>query len=118
MCIRDSAAGVRALLAAGAGVNERGEHGATALHFACWRGADALVAPLLARGADATVEDATFKATPAGWLLHGARFCQEPRGDYAAALRALLAAGVAVVTHDPTGRPEVDAILRARGLLT
>jgi len=112
------AAGVRALLAAGAGVNERGEHGATALHFACWRGADALVAPLLARGADTTVEDTTFKATPAGWLLHGARFCQEPRGDYAAALRALLAAGVAVVTHDPTGRPEVDAILRARGLLT
>ena len=33
-------AGVGALLAAGIGVDERGEHGATALHFACWNGAD------------------------------------------------------------------------------
>jgi ankyrin repeat protein len=111
------AAGVRALLAAGAGVNERGELGATPLHYVCWRGADALVAPLLARGADTTIEDATFKGTPPGWLLHGARYCQEPRGDYASALRALLAAGVPVTPREPTGRPEVDAILRERGLL-
>ena len=75
------------------------------------------MAPLLARGADATIEDATFKGTPPGWLLHGARFCEEPRGDYAAALQALLAASVAVTANEPTGRPEVDAALRERGLL-
>jgi ankyrin repeat protein len=114
---RSHAAGVRALLAAGAGVGERGEHGATALHFACWNGADALVAELLARGADTTIEDHTFRATPAGWLLHGAQFCPEPRGDYAAALRALMAAGAPVQAEAPTGRAEVDAILRERGLL-
>ena len=105
------------LLAAGVGVHEQGELGATALHYACWRGHDALVAPLLARGADTTRIDRTFRATPPGWLIHGARFCDAPRGDYAAALRALLDAGATVAADEPTGRPEVDAILRERGVL-
>jgi ankyrin repeat protein len=110
-------AGVGALLAAGIGVDERGEHGATALHFACWNGVDTLVDLLLARGADTRIADRMFNAAPAGWLLHGAQFCPEPRGDYAAALRALIAADVPIVADEPTGRPEVDAILRQRGLL-
>ena len=111
-------AGVGALLAAGIGIDERGEHGATALHFACWNGADTMVEVLLARGADTRIADRTFHAAPGGWLLHGAEFCSEPRGDYAAALRALLAADAPIVVHEPTGRPEVDAILRERNLLT
>ena len=112
------AAGVKGLLAGGIGVQERGEHGATALHFAAWRGADALVALLLGRGAETRVEDRTFHATPGGWLQHGAQFCEAPRGDYAAALRAFLDAGAFVpVAHAPTGRADVDAILRERGLL-
>jgi ankyrin repeat protein len=111
-------AAVLGLLAAGVGVEATGEHGATALHFACWRGHDALVAPLLAHGADTTRLDRTFRATPPGWLIHGARFCDAPRGDYAAALRALLDAGATVTALEPTGRPEVDAILRERGLLS
>ena len=108
---------VLGLLDAGVAVDATAEHGATALHFACWRGHDALVAPLLARGADTTRVDRTFRATPPGWLIHGARFCDAPRGDYAAALRALLDAGAAITADDPTGRAEVDAILRDRGLL-
>jgi hypothetical protein len=110
-------AGVTALLAAGIGVDERGEHGATALHFACWNGADDMVEVLLARGADTRIADRMFNAAPGGWLLHGAQFCSEPRGDYAAALRALLAADAPVVADQPTGRAEVDAILHQRGLL-
>ena len=62
--------------------------------------------------------DRTFRATPPGWLIHGARFCDEPRGDYAAALRALFDAGATVTADEPTGRPEVDAILRERGVLS
>jgi len=109
---------VLGLVAAGVGVGETGEHGATALHFACWRGHDALVAPLLARGASTTALDRTFRATPPGWLIHGARFCEAPRGDYAVSLRALFDAGAAVTADGPTGRPEVDAILRERGVLS
>jgi ankyrin repeat protein len=110
-------AAVLGLLAAGVGIEATGEHGATALHFACWRGHDALVVPLLALGADTTRQDRTFRATPPGWLIHGARFCDAPRGDYAAALRALVDAGATVTADGPTGRPEVDAILRERNLL-
>jgi ankyrin repeat protein len=110
-------AAVLGLLAAGIGPEATGEHGATALHFACWRGDDALVAPLLARGADTTRQDRTFRATPPGWLIHGARYCDAPRGDYAAALRALVDAGATVTADEPTGRPEVDAVLRERGVL-
>jgi len=106
------------LLAAGVGVEATGEHGATALHFACWRGHDALVLPLLARGASTTALDRTFRATPPGWLVHGARFCDAPRGDYAVALRALIDAGATVTADAPTGRAEVDAILRGRGVLS
>ncbi len=112
------AAAALGLLAAAVGVEATGEHGATALHFACWRGHDALVMPLLARGAPTTVLDRTFRATPPGWLIHGARFCDEPRGDYAVALRALFDAGATVTADRPTGRPEVDAILRERGVLS
>lgn len=105
------------LLAAGVGLEATGEHGATALHFACWRGHDALLAPLLARGADTTRRDRTFRATPPDWLIHGARFCDAPRGDYAAALRTLADAGATITADEPTGRAEVDAILRERRVL-
>jgi hypothetical protein len=111
-------AAVLGLLDAGVDVAATGEHGATALHFACWRGHDALVAPLLARGADTTRPDRTFRAPPPGWLIHGARFCDAPRGDYATALRALFDAGATVAADGPTGRAEVDAILRERGVLS
>jgi hypothetical protein len=106
------------LLAAGVDVEATGEHGATALHFACWRGHHALVVPLLALGASTMGLDRTFRATPPGWLIHGARFCDQPRGDYAVALRALFDAGAAVTADGPTGRAEVDAILRERGVLS
>jgi ankyrin repeat protein len=108
---------VERLLAAGVGVGERGEHGATALHFACWNGADAIVARLVEHGADLTLRDRTFHAPPAGWLVHGAAYCPDPQGDYAAALRILLDAGAPLAVEAPTGRPGVDALLRERGLL-
>lgn len=109
---------VRALLAAGMRVDARGEMGATALHWACWKGYADLVELLLAHGASLTMEDQQFHGTPAGWFAHGVRNCGEGAGDYPAIARLLIAAGAAIPNADlPTGNSEVDAVLREHGLI-
>ena len=113
-----STGAVRALLAAGVPVNSRGEHGATALHWACWKGYADLVRLLLDRGSSLTAEDEQFHGTPAGWFGHGTQNCAGHGGDYAEVARALIAAGAKIPAADmPTGRPEVDAVLREHGLI-
>ncbi len=72
---------VRVLLAAGVPVDARGEHGGTALHWACWKGYADLVEILLKNGASLTIEDHAFHAPPSGWLEHGRENCGE--GNYA-----------------------------------
>ena len=59
-------AAVRALLDAGVPVDTRGDMGATALHWACWKGYADLVELLLASGASLTIEDQKFQGTPPG----------------------------------------------------
>jgi len=86
---------VRALLAAGIPVDARGELGATALHWACWKGYADLVKLLIDQGASATIEDAQFHGTPPGWFGHGSQNCAEGNGDY----------------------PQVERLLRQRGLI-
>ena len=109
---------VRALLAAGVPVNARGGGGATALHWACWKGYGDLAKLLLDRGASLTVEDDQFHGTPPGWFGHGAQNCDEAGSDYAEVARVLIAAGAKIPAVDmPTGRPEVDAVLRENGLI-
>jgi hypothetical protein len=83
---------VRALLAAGVPVDARGEHGGTALHWACWKGYADVVKLLLEHGASLTIEDHAFHAPPGGWLDHGRDNCPERGGDYAGAARLLDAA--------------------------
>jgi len=60
---------VALLLEHGAGVNET-DGRATALHEAAFRGDAGLVELLLAAGADASLRDGAFDATPAGWAEH------------------------------------------------
>jgi len=109
---------VRVLLAAGVPVNARGGHGATALHWACWKGYGDLAKLLLDHGASLTVEDDQFHGTPPGWFGHGAQNCSEEGGDYAEVARVLIAAGAKIPAVDiPTGRPEVDAVLREHRLI-
>lgn len=110
--------GVRGLLAAGTPIDARGELGATALHWACWKGYADLVELLLERGASLTIEDERFHGTPPGWFGHGVRNCGEPGGDYAGVARLLIAAKATIPSVDlPTGRAEVDAVLREHGLI-
>ncbi len=81
------------LLAAGAPVDTRGEHGGTALHWACWKGYPDLVKLLLEHGASLTIEDESFHAPPAGWLDHGRRNCGDGDGGYSAVEELLRTAG-------------------------
>jgi ankyrin repeat protein len=109
---------VRALLAAGVPVDARGDMGATALHWACWKGYADLVKLLLEGGASMTIEDQQFQGTPPGWFGHGVQNCNEGAGDYAEVARLLIAAGATIPRVDlPTGKADVDAVLRERGLI-
>jgi hypothetical protein len=47
--------------------NLRDDEGATPLHHAAWAGNLELIARLLAAGADPTITDLRFGATPLGW---------------------------------------------------
>jgi hypothetical protein len=105
-------AAVRALLAVGLPVDARDGGGATALHWACWKGYADLVKLLLDHGASLTIEDNQFHAPPPGWFDRGLRFCGEGGGDYPRVARLLLAACAALTA---TGNADVDAILRQYG---
>jgi ankyrin repeat protein len=111
-------AAVRVLLAAGLPVDARGDLGGTALHWACWKGYADIVEILLAHGSSLTIEDEQFHGTPPGWFGHGVHNCNEPGGDYAQVARLLIATGATIPTVDlPTGRSDVDAVLREHGLI-
>jgi ankyrin repeat protein len=86
---------VRALLAAGIPIDARGELGATALHWACWKGYADLVKLLIDQGASTIIEDTQYHGTPAGWFGHGSQNCTDRDGDY----------------------PQVERLLREKGLI-
>jgi len=109
---------VRALLAAGLPVDARGEHGGTALHWACWKGYADLVKLLIDHHARLDINDEAFHATPAGWLHHGTRNCGELNGDYPEVARLLIAADAPMKDcNTPTGNAGVDAVLREHKLI-
>jgi ankyrin repeat protein len=111
-------AAVRGLLAAGLPVDARGEHGGTALHWACWKGYADLVKLLLEHHASLDIKDQSFQAPPSGWLHHGTQNCGEPGGDYAQVARLLIGAGDRMEgCNTPTGNPDVDAVLREYKLI-
>ncbi len=111
-------AAVRALLAAGLPIDARGQHGGTALHWACWKGYADLVKLLIDHGASLDIKDDSFHAPPAGWMHHGTRNCGEPGGDYAEITRLLIAAGAPMEgCNTPTANQEVDAVLRVHKLI-
>ena len=111
-------AAVRVLLSAGIPINARGELGATALHWACWKGYAELAQVLLEHGASLTEEDGQFHGTPAGWFEHGVGNCHEGGGDYAEVARLLITTGAVIPKFRiPTGRADVDTVLREHKLL-
>jgi hypothetical protein len=104
LTISHRALAVRALLACGAPVDTRGQAGATAMHWACWKGYADIVELLLTHGASLTIEDPQFHATPPGWFGHGMQNCGEAGGDYPQVARLLIAAGATMPNVALPGR--------------
>jgi ankyrin repeat protein len=108
---------VRALLDAGMPIDSQGDSGETALHWACWKGYADLAKLLVERGAPLNVKDKLYHATPPGWFAHGARNNGQD-GNYEEIARILIAARANFPDVDlPTGREDVDAILRKAGVI-
>jgi hypothetical protein len=76
-----------------------------------------MVRLLLQRDPPIGVRDATYNGTPLNWCVHGAvHGWEKDRGDFAGVARLLLEAGERVDPAVlPTGRDDVDAVLRRPG---
>lgn len=90
-----------------------GENDGTALHCAAWQGWTGCVETVLRDPAGRALvnrRDPVHDSTPLGWCCHGALNCRNPRGDYPAVARLLVAAG-AEVDGSLEAPPEVRAEL-------
>ncbi|HEY6392938.1 MAG TPA: ankyrin repeat domain-containing protein [Bryobacteraceae bacterium] len=85
---------VRLMLTCGWPVDGGGQ-GPSPLHWAAWHGNAEMVRVILEHNPPLEVSnDATFGAPPMGWAVHGSEHSWHCKtGDYAGAIRALLAAG-------------------------
>jgi ankyrin repeat protein len=85
---------VRLMLWIGWPVDARGQHGATALHWAAFHGNADLVRQILPYAPPMELRDDDFGGTPVGWGIYGSvHGWRRTTGDYAGTVEALLAAG-------------------------
>jgi ankyrin repeat protein len=90
----NNTAAVRRLLEAGWQADVRGQHNATALHWAGFHGNAEMADVLLRHGAPVNLKGDEYDGTPLDWALHGAGHREAcSTGDYAATIAALRAAG-------------------------
>jgi ankyrin repeat protein len=85
-------AAVRVMLDAGFDPDTPGAWDGPPLHQAAWRGYAGVVDLLLARGASLELRNC-YGGDALGTALHGALNCRNPKGDYPAVIRSLVAAG-------------------------
>ncbi len=91
---------LRLLLAAGWPLDSRGQHGATALHWAAFHGHAEMVLALLSHRPPLELRDDDFEGTPLGWALYGSKHSWHCRdGDYGTTVTALLGAGAERPPH-------------------
>jgi len=112
----DDALAVRRMLAAGWPVDAVGQHGGTALHWACWLGNAELVRDVLRYQPDLERLDADFGGTPLGWAIHASVHGWHPdQGDYVGVVNILLDAGAQPPPQDQNnGSEAVRAVLKRR----
>lgn len=98
-----SAKRARALIAAGADVNEKDLTGAMPLHFAVYKGRSAVMNALISSGADVNAQD-YYGCTP----LHYAAFSGFIGAERAEIVRMLIAAGADPSIRNNSGRTPAD----------
>jgi ankyrin repeat protein len=104
---------LRLFLEVGFPIDARGQHNATALHWASWHGDAAAVQLLLERNAPLELIDADFKATPLGWAMHGSENSwHRADGNYPEVARLLLKAGPKLPPQI-SGSREIQAAIKA-----
>ncbi|HTI68733.1 MAG TPA: ankyrin repeat domain-containing protein [Candidatus Limnocylindria bacterium] len=107
---------VRLMLELGWPADARGQHGGTALHWACFHGNAAMAGVLLQYHPPLEATDHDYHATPLGWALHGSENGWQARtGDYPATVEALLRAG-AKPPAALRGTPGVQEVLKRHGV--
>jgi ankyrin repeat protein len=92
----------------------RGQDGGTVLHCAAWQGeAQCVEAALRFDTVHALIEDRDplHDSTPLGWCCHGALHCRNPKGDYGAVAKLLVAAGAKVGDILDQAPPELRSAL-------
>src|SRR5262249_51864299 len=93
---------VKLMLSVGWPTDVRGQHGATALHWAAFHGSAELTREILRRNPPLESKDQDFGGTPLGWAMYGSLNGWHPEsGDYAGVVRALLDAGAERPAGDP-----------------
>jgi ankyrin repeat protein len=106
---------LRCLLDLGVRPDVQGPTGVTPLHFACIAGRPHTTRLLLERGADPNAPETSHGSNPISWAMHGSIYWDEPAGDYAETIRALLHAGAKPPEH-LWGSDEVKEVLREAGV--
>jgi ankyrin repeat protein len=92
-----------------------GPNYADALHWAAFLGNAQMVRALLRHNPPIGVREASYNGTPLDWCMHGSLHgWMRDKGDFATTAQLLLDAGErAAPAALPTGRDDVDAVLRA-----
>lgn len=109
------AAALRTLAEMGMSLEVSAESGERPLHWAAWHGWRQATAVLIEHQVALSECDRRFGAPPSGWCAHGSVFCANPKGEYAAVMEMLIAAG-AFVAPETSGSAEVMAVLRRHGI--
>jgi hypothetical protein len=82
------------MLAAGWPLAARGQHGGTALHWACWHGSTDLARTVLRHDPPLEITDHDYGGTPLFWAVYGSVHGWRCRtGDYAGTVELMLKAG-------------------------
>jgi ankyrin repeat protein len=111
-------AAVRLMLATGWPIDARGQHGATALHWAAFHGNLEMAREILRHDPPVELRDNDHNGSALGWALYGSIHgwhCKT--GDFTGAVEALLAAGAQAppLTDDLEASEPVRAVLQRHG---